>query len=280
MKDIQKFKCRCSGIGQIMTESRGKTKTEKLADLRTSLSDAQAKAMNTKEGTKSRAAAAERVDKILSNIQEVLQLPDVPELSQTAKTFCENWLTQQLYERRREFVTRYTEKGKEMEVEAADYAAGVLGWGYVEPNTLRLDNEWIQGECDIITNDAIHDIKNSYDCFTFPLFADEIPEDGYYWQVQGYMWLYDRPAASVVYCLMDMPDNLVAWECRIKYGAGYSAEQFAEMKALHTYSHLPDYLRVKQFKFERNQSDIDRIAARVEQCREYINTLIKKIQKV
>ena len=122
---------------------------------------------------------------------------DDGELSQTAKSFCQSWLKEQLYQRRQTFASKYTEKGLTVEDDAIAYAGSQLRWGEVSKNTIRLRNEWIEGECDVLTGTHIHDVKSSWSEETFPLFEAKIPTAGYEWQVQGYMWLYGVEQASV-----------------------------------------------------------------------------------
>jgi hypothetical protein len=142
----------------------------------------------------------------------------------------------------------------------------------VDKNTEYRENEYFTGTCDVVKGDWVHDTKCSWDCFTFPLFSQKIPEPAYEWQVQGYTELWEKPFSSVVYCLMDMPDDLVRKEAYFKHGNEITKEQYDEIKARHTYSHLPENLRIKQYKFERNENMAGLIKERVLVCRDYIET--------
>jgi len=225
--DNFKFKIRCSGIGEIMTNDRsGK------------------------------------------------------EMGETAKTFCKTWVKEQLYDRQKDFTSKYADKGNKTEFAAMEYAAKVLGWGWVVPCEDRMENDFLTGKCDILRDKDgwVHDIKCSWDCFTFPLFPPTIPDKGYEWQVDGYMEGYGVKNASVVYCLMDMPEEILLKECNYKYGYNFAKEQYEEMKARHTYSHLPDHLRIKEYKFSYDAEKIEKIKARVEQCQTYIDSLTNGLQ--
>ena len=107
------------------------------------------------------------------------------------------------------------------------------------------------GTPDIITEDSIRDVKNSWDYSTFPLFENKLPNDDYWWQLQVYMILTGKHEGSVDYMLMNTPndDSL-------------------------NYNHLGKGLRVKSFAVDRMSVDSD-IEARVKLCREYIETLVK-----
>ena len=198
-------------------------------------------------------------------------------LSQTAKTHCENWLKERLYERRKAFDSKYTTKGNEVETAAINYLRVTLGWGLVFKNQERRENEWITGECDLRLNDRIVDVKSSWDCWTFPLFETECPEKDYVWQVTGYMPLYDSENASVVFVLMDTPDEIIRKEARFKLGEYYTEQDYERFAAQYKYEHLPKELRVKQFDVEYSKERVQAIYEKVENCRKYIKTLIEKL---
>lgn len=275
-KELPKFKIRCSGISQIMTESRGKSKAEKLADLRTLFADSKVKHDALKDGLKTKASLFEKMQAIEAQIREIESQPEQIELSDTAKTFCQNWIKNHLYDRRREFNSKYTDKGNKVEFDAMQYAETVLQWGFTTPCEEPKENDFLTGFCDVLRkkDDVLHDIKCSWDCFTFPLFSQTIPDAAYEWQVQGYMELYGVKNASVIYCLMDMPDDLLQKEAYFKFGYNFSKEQFEQVKEVHTYSHLPDKLRIKEYTFQHDPEKIARIERRVSECQQYINSLI------
>lgn len=279
-QELFKFKIRCSGIGQIMTDGRGKTKAEKLAALREDFERTKARHDELRDGLVSKQKLALKVQELYRQILETEQQPEQVEISETAKTFCKNWLKNRLYDRRKEFKSKYTEKGNKVEFEAMQYAEQVFGWGFTTPCDEPKENDFMTGFCDILRHKAnfVHDIKCSWDCYTFPLFESTIPDAEYEWQVLGYMHLYNVENASVIYCLMDMPEELLQKECHYKYGYNFTKEQYEEMKERHTYSHLPDHLRIKEYKFTYDAEKIEKIKTRVAECQTYINTLTDGLQ--
>lgn len=198
-------------------------------------------------------------------------------LSETTKTYCEDWLKSKLYPTVKTFQSKYTDKGMSVEDNAIIYASQALNLGFTQKNTSRKQNEFISGECDIETTTAIHDIKSSWDCYTFPLFDTKLPEKNYFMQLQGYMWLWGKSEASVIYCLMDMPEDQLNKEAFYRYGRDVTKEQYDELKRQYTYSGLDDTLRVRQFKIEYQPETIEEIKERVQMCRAYIQTLIKNL---
>jgi hypothetical protein len=198
-------------------------------------------------------------------------------LSETCKTYCQNWVRENLYDRRKEFVSKHTDKGLAVEDQAIDYAAFVLNWGLPTKNQDVFTDAELLGTPDLVLPDFIVDIKCSWDCFTFPLFDTAVPNKDYYWQMQTYMALTDKPAAVLAYILMDAPEHLIEREARFaSFNAGLTEidmDLYDQVKAKMTYSNMPDALRVKTFRIERNEADITALRNRVLVCREYIASL-------
>ncbi len=204
-------------------------------------------------------------------------------MGKTAQTYCETWLKEQLYGRQREFQTKYTDKGNICEDNSLDYVAEHLGYGMLIKNDRFLENDYMAGTPDVILSDHIIDVKNSWDCFTFPLFESEVPNKDYEWQLQEYMILADKPFAKLIYVLSDTPEHLIEREAR--YYAkmnGYdelSAEMLAEFTAKMTYPNIAPEHRIKVFHIKRNPDAEAQIIERVMLCRTYINNLLLNIKK-
>lgn len=270
------FKITCSAIGQIMSNGKGKTKAEKIADLTAKIDAESAKYAELKPG-KAKENKQAAIDKLKRELAQVEQLPDVPELSEGAKTYCENWVKSRLYDKKREFTSKQTDKGNLTEQEGIELIESFLQLPLLMKNDERRENEYIQGECDVVLPDLIIDVKSAYDCFTFPLFETEIPEKDYHWQVLGYMELWGKKQASVCYCLLDMPMEMIERELRYKFRDGFTKEQYEKAAKQYIYSHIEPKYRVKEFKFEYDAEKIEKINARVIQCREYIQQLLNTL---
>lgn len=165
------------------------------------------------------------------------------ELSATAKNYLTEWYKEQLYGRRKPLVNKYLTKGNECE----DNSIAMLDPTW-ENNKKQFENEYMTGEPDVITDDEIIDIKNSWDCFTFPLFNNKCPNSDYEWQVQAYMELCGKRKGRVIYTLMDTPDHLIP-----------IGENLADYK----YEHIDKSLRVKEFPVEYNEDKIKQIEEKV-----------------
>ena len=199
------------------------------------------------------------------------------QLSETAKTYIQDYFKENELGISKEFWSRYTDKGLQMEDEAIYFASEVLGWSFVVKNTNRFENDYITGEPDVITKDLLADIKCSWDGNTFPMFDTELKNKDYYWQLQGYMWLTGLQRAELVYCLMNTPHAIVEDEVRrAHWKAGLIDEDLDLREAVqsqHTFDHLPNKLRVRRFIIEKDEQAIESIKEKVEIAREYYETL-------
>lgn len=262
---IPTFKIRCSAIGKICGGAFNKPTEKqliKIADL------------EKKKGEKG-----------LTTLQEVelkeliAKRDNPPELSEGAKTYCQEWLKEQIYDRRKEFSNKYTEKGTVCEPQAIEMVAEHMGYGLISKNEKHYENDFMTGTPDLVLAKIVEDIKNSWSIFTFPLFDTELPNSDYYLQLQGYMELTGINKAAVNYCLIDAPTEIMDAEARrIYYKAGNEGdvpmECYDEVYAKMTYSNVPITLKIKRFEFDYEKSVIAVIKERVELCREYIKSII------
>ena len=256
---MKKFKIRCSAISNIMAGTMGLT---------------------DKQGIELAALIVKDKRTVLQDqkMEDLIYKRDNPELPTGAKTYCKDWLKGQLLDYQTIFSNKYTQKGLIMEDESLDFIADNLGFGMLIKNEEYLTNDYIHGTPDVRLKEMIIDVKNSWDASTFPMFENELPKTDYYWQLQGYMWLDDKPKAKLIYTLMDTPEHLIEREARwysISQGFEELEQSIYEMFVKNmTYHNIDPKLRIKVYDIERNDSDIEMIKERVIECRKYINTLI------
>ena len=195
-------------------------------------------------------------------------------LSKTTMSYMQKHRAEEIYGRREEITSKQMDKGILMEAEAIELAARYFGWGMVFKNEKFYENEYLTGTPDVVLADEVPDIKCPWSCFTFPLFDTE-PDKNYWWQLQGYMALTGLGKAKLVYCLMDLPEDILDKE--VYYGTGRGIDE-EKIRDYHTYSTLPDKLRIKSFDIVRDQAAIDSIYTRVEECRSYYLEMVQMLQ--
>lgn len=262
------FKIRCSAIGDLMAGSVGLT--ERQAATYVELAERKRKGYKP---------LTPKMEQEFAELNERLKNPELP---QTLQSFCLTWITEQLYERRKDFSSKYTEKGIMQEQSAIEFCSDLLGWGMVAKNEERRENEFMTGEPDIILAESIEDIKCSWDCFSFPLFESDL-NPRYFWQAQGYMHLFGKKKAGINYCLMDAPEMLIEFEARNearKRGEDeVTVELYQEVCDRMTYSHLPASIRHKRFEVEYDPFAIESVIDRVKMCRKFIAQVVTTIPR-
>ena len=200
-------------------------------------------------------------------------------LSQTTKTYLQELAVEEVYNIRKEFSSRYTDKGNEVEELSIALCNDVLGLGFIYKNEEYYSNEWISGTPDVNTNEILLDVKSSWDATTFPFFDTELKNKDYFYQLQGYMWLVGKTDALLCYCLIDTPLQIVEDEIRREHWKASLIEESLDLRAFvqskHTFGHIPKEKRVKTFRIAKDDEVIEAIKTRIEECREYYNNLIQ-----
>ena len=151
-------------------------------------------------------------------------------------------------------------KGIQCEDQSIELLNSVLFASHAK-NTERKTNEWITGECDIFTGSKIIDIKSSWSLSTFPALAEDGENKTYTWQLAAYMWLWDVDSASIAYCLVSTPEELIGYED----------------PKLHIVDHIAPELRVTMVHQQRDKAMEAKIIEKVEAGREYYRQVIERI---
>ncbi len=199
-------------------------------------------------------------------------------LSQTAKTYIEEQVIQDKYGIKKQFYSRYTDKGILVEDDAIKLVSDILDLGFTWKNEDHFSNDFMTGTPDVNTDTVLLDVKSSWDATTFPFFATEIPTKDYWFQLQGYMELTNKTESLLCYCLVNTPEEMVEDEVRRAHWNANLLEESIdlrdEVQKRHNFDHIPDNRRVKVFEVKKDEAVIEAIKERVELCRDYYNTLI------
>lgn len=202
--------------------------------------------MKTQLNFKSRASASGR---LMPNPRDKKEL-----LSETTKSYVQEWLKESIYGVRKEIKNKYLSKGLKLEDEAIDKAIEWLDLPFTLKNETFFEDDFFTGTPDLIVNETVYDIKCSWDCFTFPLFDKEISTKDYYYQLQVYMHLTGCKKAVLTYVLLNTPEELTYEE-------------------KHNYDSLDKKYRIKTFEIEYSSEVIEELIKRVINVREYITQL-------
>lgn len=203
-------------------------------------------------------------------------------ISETTKTHLMDCYVSAVFNRRNDITSKFLEKGIQVEELSIDLLSSVNKEMYFK-NEDRFSNDFIQGTPDIFTEDEgnkiVIDIKSSWDIYTFAR-SMEKENKMYYWQLQGYMWLTGATQATLSYCLVDTPEEIIQREIkRALYQSGVSenSESFLEyqkeMIAYFKYSDIPQNKRVHTKNYTFDKSAIESLKSRILECRDFLNSI-------
>lgn len=200
-------------------------------------------------------------------------------LSKTAQRHLLDVYISNKYNRVKDIQTKQMKKGIEVEQESIDLLSMFLKKPFVK-NTERFSNKYITGLPDII-DDEIIDIKSSYDLWTFLGNIPDKLDNLYYWQMMSYMWLTGKNKATIAYCLVNTPDNIIQQEKyyllkKLDVISEESPEFVREAMKIELNMKFDDIAmeeRILMFDVSRNEDDILRIQQKVERAREFLQDI-------
>ncbi len=184
-------------------------------------------------------------------------------LSQTAKSYIIQQAKEDFFVYRTELNSKYIIKGLTQEQDSIDLLNLVRLEDY-KKNEERVENEWLSGCCDIITDTSIIDIKTSWSLDTFPATTYELKDlSDYEWQGRAYMWLYDMPKFELCYVMVTTAPEIMG-----EYENG----------ALHYVDHIAPEKRITSITFERDKEIEIQMAERLILATEFYKEVINQLE--
>ena len=185
-------------------------------------------------------------------------------LSQTAKSYIIQKAKEDFYGYKNELTNKYVLKGIEQEQDSIDLLNLVRVENWVK-NDKRVENEWISGCCDIITEFCIIDIKSSWSLDTFPSTSYELKDlNDYEWQGRAYMWLYDMPTFELCYVMVSTHPELLS--------------QY-DPYDIHEVDHIDPAKRITSIRFERDKELEIQMAERLIEATKFYKEVITQLNE-
>jgi hypothetical protein len=175
-------------------------------------------------------------------------------LSETTKSYVYEWLKENIYGVRKQISSKYLNKGLKLEDTAIDKSIELLDLPFAIKNEQFFENDYFTGTPDLIVDGVVYDTKCSWDCFTFPLFEENIPTKDYFYQLQIYMELTGCRKAVLIYVLLNTPEELTYEE-------------------KHNYDNVDKKYRIKTYEVDYDSEVIEKLQNKVVEVRNFIKTL-------
>lgn len=279
---IKQFKCRASKIGLLMTNHTGKSYKEQYDDalLKKESLNVRHSEFKNKECKSALQIVNEKLPETEKEIERLKPLINEVILSETAKSYCKEWLISEITGKEKDIRSKHLARGKAMEEKAIERISKHYGLELIK-NEEQLENEYFTGTYDTNTPEIVIDAKVPFDCFTFPYFETE-PDKNYYGQIQIYQELTRLKKGSLCYCLENGSEeqiNKLSWDLVRDLGKDEpDIEDWDIAVEMLSYDNLPDSLRKKVFEFGYDETYIKKAEKMVLACRKYIeNELIPLI---
>lgn len=198
-------------------------------------------------------------------------------LSVTAKDFLYEVYMEAKYGIVYDLESKELRKGKMVEEKIIDILSVLDGKSY-KKNTERKTNDWITGEADIV-HEIIDETKAPWDMSTLlPHLHKDIP-DLYYYQNQGYQYLWGKQQGRINWVLVDCPFELYQEEeKKVYYKTGVIWDQdpvyLAAIAQLRRQLIVEDYVpiqeRIIRKVIDRDETIISGIPDRVTKARQFL----------
>ncbi len=207
-----------------------------------------------------------------------------PILSEGAKSYLKAIFKQEVFNRKKEVQNKYLSKGIAVEDDNINQYNEVNGTFLIK-NEVRYENDFFSGEMDVEEDDEVLEFKSSWCYETFPLLEEDVPNEDYYWQGQGYMDLRPKvKKVKLVYGLVDTPIDLILDEKRrlgwkLGYIDGLPEDLDQEITKNMTYGDIPKEARIKEFVIHRDERSIEQAKQMIILAREYLNSLNTTLAK-
>ncbi len=179
----------------------------------------------------------------------------------------------------------FLKKGTDMESEAVELLSKIDKQPY-KLETENIENEYLVGRADIICSGKVIDTKISWNVNAF-LNARTAPVSKKYWyQMQGYMELYDLPEAEVVFLLLNTPPELIERE-KVKLQNRFMIGEIDREKyeldvenieSAFTYSSIPLKKRYFKYKIKREPHIFEKIYKKVDNARLWMQQFEKDMR--
>lgn len=196
-------------------------------------------------------------------------------LSETTKAYLrEIWIAEVFGREKYDPKNKYMDKGIACESDSLDLVQKVTGKTHFKNKEL-LENEWIKGTPDI--KKPLIDIKTSWDIWTYAKVDMSLAEKTYYYQLLGYMWLTGEKVGSLIYCLVNTPEDIIsdeAYKLSFKYPElSDSQEAMDKFRINYIFDDIDPKLRTKEYTFTFDEEKIEALKERITASREFLGGL-------
>lgn len=280
------FKCRCSGINKILSNSATNPPITELQIVEIATLEA-------------KAAITDKQKERLAELLLKQENSKIVTLSDTCIEYLMEvyaWKTEGMISVNKESMDLLqTRKGKVCEEESIKVLSIVKGMLF-EKNAIQIENDFLTGEPDIFVGDDIYkatvidDVKSKWDYPGFLKTINKPVEKGYQLQVRGYGNITGAQELYISNVLVDTPDDIIEefkWKAARKFDAlTIESPEFLLQWEIWKNSMLfgktiPVHKRVWSQKVEPfTEFEVQKLYDRVKFCREWLHKFHEKMEEL
>jgi len=280
--DFENFVFRSHYFGELMGKAQGKSNMEIYQETLARYEEKQRRyASLANTATKTADKLLEECGDLDDKLVKLHRNKDIPILSDTCKSRLIQIYTEETTGRKKQIQSKYFEKGTLTEEDSITYYSLRTGTMH-RKNKVEANNGYVKGSLDFESDDVVVDTKGSWDIFTFDATVAKAINPVYHWQLDCYMWLWNKKKGHLAYCLHNTPDYLIAKEEK------YLIQQFVgreeEFKIAHkemmqrmTYDDITQLERkIRIYEVERSEERIELAKATIPHLRNYLTNIQEK----
>ena len=173
-------------------------------------------------------------------------------IGETAKSYIKQCVKEDFYNYTTELNNKYIWKGREQELESINLINSVRFTDYLK-NEVTIENDYLIGTADIISEQKVIDVKTSWSLDTFPALIEDAINPLYEWQLRAYMMLYDKPTAELIYCMVTTWDEFL--------------NEYENLQ-LHRVDHINPEKRITALWYDRDEDIEVKMVARLKEASE------------
>ena len=273
--DFSLFKCRCSAISKILSNSKDNPV----------ITDKQAVLLSELEG---KAALTDKQKDEMARLIELKKNASKIILSDTCIDYLMEvyaWETERMIPVSKESMDlMQMKKGKMAENQSIELISIVEDIWY-EKNSVQVFNDFLTGEPDMFSGASIHEAESITDAksiWDYPGYLQKLHkpvENGYNQQVQGYCDITKASRGQIARVLVDTPEEIIQdmkWKIAKKFGAVTTEspdflEEWAKWERSMKFSHIPINQRVYMIPVPLfTEIERQKVYDRVKICREWL----------
>jgi len=260
MLDFRDFKFRCHYLGDLI----GSFLTQEEKPALTELQEREYKDLVFKE------KLTEKQTEKLANYEAKIKAKEnsVMEITQGSKTVLHTIWNEECLKIKPVLKSKAVRRGKRQEDESIDLVNQVFNIK-MSKNTQRFENDYFTGEPDLITEKSVIDIKTCESWETFYSKNEKKANNDYFYQVWAYMLLTGKEQGFIAYTLPSYDENSISYSQSSTMDVEEENQIFLNMN----FDRISKDKRVKIYKIENREIDLDKVYKYLDKCRQYLNNL-------